>query len=1298
MSKFYTPGPKNVPETLTKATSSFKRNVFLAMLALGSFILVYTGLMIWFGYHAIQLFDYGINQGISPFYSIVAGICLGMLSIFMLKSLFIFKSKRSGEDFELKRQDEPELFDYIHKLAEEVGAPKPHKIILTARVNASVFYDLSIFNLLIPSKKNLEIGLGLINVLNLGELKAVLAHEFGHFAQRSMLLGRYVYTAQQIAERVVNKRDALDKIIRGISSFDIRIAWIGWIISILVWAIRALIEVLFSVVVYAERALSREMEFQADKVAVSVTGSDALIHALHKLRAADEGYRAGIDALNTLINRKQAAPDLFALQANYIEKTRWILDDPMYGMSPVRVKTDGSERVFKSRLVNPPEMWATHPADLDREENAKSVYLYADIDERSAWVLFSDSEKLRRKITADLIQTAGVKTELIEEEESIRVMNASDYDWTFLDPKYKGTYLNRFSFINVKTPDEIYTNLNTVDLQEQMSKMYPETLKELLEKHKEVQEEIQQLTIVQHEVLTAERRMIMHRGKQIKRRQIPDIIKELKKEEKTLRQELTAHDTLCRQVPYSLVLEKKPEVAAYLKSVSRLVHYAEHSLRNIDDVVGKFHNTLRVVTADGRVTDAEMGDLLRDCANLGKALRPLYEQSKNITVPTAIHNKLGAPYEAYFEDYKLGQADRQNINDWVNNAESWVRQAQFALNKMRNAALEHLLDTEEEILRANKAKTNPAVEAEHVGVVHEYALLMPGSERKIQYKLGLWDRFISGDGLVPTAAKFMASAGLIFIAIWASNVDDRYSYDDDFYYDDEYYSNADVYLYNGFDRKVRVYVDGDLTILRPGADKKIQLSEGNHVIRTTTEEGELIERFTANVEDYFMEYVYNAGGAGYFMEYEVIYGSNSSATVSDQEYEYYGLDRWFETSADYIMEDPPPSIQTYSLGNIRKDVLAVLSDVTPQELPNIWEPDQKTRQAIKNHVIFDPADSPYMLYWLALSSTFDPDGQLAFDRLEENPGEVVFVRHLQDYLEGDAREDLLAKYQELARSNPNNPDYYYLNTRVIENEALQNRQFIAGSKKWPEHGWLAFASGYWYANEEQWDLAVDRYSVALDQLPTLRESMTIDMERCIRMSARKQTYMLDRSLYVNDEVENLRSLEKGSLMADRNMFDNAYYMLSNGKLTESMQYARRFTRDTYRPFYWYIAASEGASETVIQSALDNDISETVHTGNVGIALGLLARYERPYEEVIDLFGRAKGFDETEIGTVRQFILAVKAANYSRAESLINSCTDFRQKMSLRLLGVVLSNKACPDNWIVMSKKMLFVTERPYFGS
>ena len=125
-------------------------------------------------------------------------------------------------------------------------------------MNAAVFYDLSVLNLLFPSRKNLEIGLGLVNAVSLGELKAVLAHEFGHFGQRSMAVGRWVYVAQQIAHHIVTKRDALDSLLRTLSRVDLRIAWVGWLLSLVVWSIRSLMETMFRLVVLAQRALSRD--------------------------------------------------------------------------------------------------------------------------------------------------------------------------------------------------------------------------------------------------------------------------------------------------------------------------------------------------------------------------------------------------------------------------------------------------------------------------------------------------------------------------------------------------------------------------------------------------------------------------------------------------------------------------------------------------------------------------------------------------------------------------------------------------------------------------------------------------------------------------------------------------------------------------------------------------------------------------------------------------------------------------------------------------------------------------------
>src|SRR5262249_27247334 len=138
-------------------------------------------------------------------------------------------------------------------------------------------------------------------------------HEFGHFAQRTMYVGRWVYIGQQIAAHIIAKRDALDRFLQILSGIDIRIAWIGWILSLIVWSIRSVMELVFRMVIVAQRALSREMEFQADLVAVSLTGSDALVHALHRLNAADDAWSRAVSfAMNERAQGRRVR-DVFAV-------------------------------------------------------------------------------------------------------------------------------------------------------------------------------------------------------------------------------------------------------------------------------------------------------------------------------------------------------------------------------------------------------------------------------------------------------------------------------------------------------------------------------------------------------------------------------------------------------------------------------------------------------------------------------------------------------------------------------------------------------------------------------------------------------------------------------------------------------------------------------------------------------------------------------------------------------------------------------------------------------------------------
>src|SRR3990167_3992094 len=231
MENLYPAGAGNVLANLTQPNSRYKRQAWLAVASLALFVLLYFALAGWFGWTAFRLIRTGLDGGEGALLSFLTGGCAGFLGIFMLKALFFVQRGGAPDDVEIKPDNQPELFAFLNRLADEAGAPRPHRVFISPRVNAAVFYDLSVLNLLFPSRKNLEIGLSLVNVLTLSQLNAVLAHEFGHFAQRSMAIGSWVYIAQQIAAQVISKRDALDKLLRALSRTDPRIAWVGWVLS-----------------------------------------------------------------------------------------------------------------------------------------------------------------------------------------------------------------------------------------------------------------------------------------------------------------------------------------------------------------------------------------------------------------------------------------------------------------------------------------------------------------------------------------------------------------------------------------------------------------------------------------------------------------------------------------------------------------------------------------------------------------------------------------------------------------------------------------------------------------------------------------------------------------------------------------------------------------------------------------------------------------------------------------------------------------------------------------------------------
>jgi Zn-dependent protease with chaperone function len=381
-----------------------------------------------------------------------------MLVISALLVIGLFARNQQARNFqvEIDEESQPTFFAFLRRLTNEIGAPMPHRVLVTPDVDAAMHRELSIVNLLIPPKKNLIIGGGLINALNLSEFKAVMAHEFGHFSQKTTRVDAYAYIAMQVIERAVAgpawfgawlaaaRRDA-----RRFGESDTTIAdWIGFFLIPPLWCVNHLLAAIHYVLMFSSLSLSRKQEFHADRVAVSVAGSNAMVHCLYRSAFAFESFQRAINELDTASQHKLYSRDLYLLQNTSAERIRKERKRPDLGIPP---ELDGPDDGEDLRLFDPdeehpvPEMWRTHPKNFDREQNAKEIFVPAVVDERSAWVLFEDVEHLKERLTYKFYRAVFrlKKNAKLSPAEKVQEFVDEDYAEMTYDPKYHGAYDER---------------------------------------------------------------------------------------------------------------------------------------------------------------------------------------------------------------------------------------------------------------------------------------------------------------------------------------------------------------------------------------------------------------------------------------------------------------------------------------------------------------------------------------------------------------------------------------------------------------------------------------------------------------------------------------------------------------------------------------------------------------------------------------------------------------------------------------------------------------------------------------
>jgi Zn-dependent protease with chaperone function len=220
----------------------------------------------------------------------------------------------------------PLLREQLVDVAARVGEPLPGEVYVNLDMNAGVLRRGGLLG--IGSRRVIVLGLPLLQLLTVSEMRAVLAHEFGHYRGGDTAIGPWVYRTRQSIVRTVQR--------------------VGRFSSVLHLPFRQY-GLLF---LRITQAVSRSQELAADRLAAGAVGARPMMSALGKL---DEGGLA-----LQLYLRSEFVPVLNAgLRPPLVDGFAHFLGQP-----PVREELHRvvSEQVARAE----PRPYDSHPATPDR--------------------------------------------------------------------------------------------------------------------------------------------------------------------------------------------------------------------------------------------------------------------------------------------------------------------------------------------------------------------------------------------------------------------------------------------------------------------------------------------------------------------------------------------------------------------------------------------------------------------------------------------------------------------------------------------------------------------------------------------------------------------------------------------------------------------------------------------------------------------------------------------------------------------------------------------------------------------
>ena len=133
----------------------------------------------------------------------------------------------------------------------------------------------------------------------------------------------------------------------------------------------------------------------------------------------------------------------------------------------------------------------------------------------------------------------------------------------------------------------------------------------------------------------------MHRGREIKRHELPAAIQAVQAELEANRERLREHDRCCRASGLAAAEKIGLGWPEHLQGLVTLLQYAEHARADLADVDGVLKNVVAVITADGRVSRRELDRLVDACNQLYSVLHRIHADAIAVELDPSVLSQLG---------------------------------------------------------------------------------------------------------------------------------------------------------------------------------------------------------------------------------------------------------------------------------------------------------------------------------------------------------------------------------------------------------------------------------------------------------------------------------------------------------------------------------------------------------------------------------------------------------------------------------------------------------------------------------